>query len=143
MSSNSQASEPRRVIDALVEVIRTNDAEAAAALYSDDVVIHDPLHDVVGHEAAVKAFQAWFDAFKVLSFEVVESITEGSRIAVHWKWRAVHQGEYLGVPPSGKEFEGWHVLICDTKDGKVTRDISCWDCTQFLELQAQGGPPAG
>jgi steroid delta-isomerase-like uncharacterized protein len=136
MSSDSEVSEPRRIIDLLVEAIHTNDPATAAALYSDDVIIHDPLHDVVGHEAAVKAFAAWFDAFKVISFDVVETIAEGTRIAVHWKWKAIHQGEYLGVPPTGKEFNGWHVLICDTRDGKVSRDLSCWDCTQLLELQA-------
>jgi steroid delta-isomerase-like uncharacterized protein len=128
---------PRQVVERLVELFRTNDAELAAEIYAEDVVIDDPMYgeQVAGREAARGAFGDWFRAFRILEFEVVDSIVEGSRIAVHWRWRAVHQGEYLGVPPSGAEFAGWHLMFFDTHDGRISRDLTCWDCTQFFELR--------
>jgi hypothetical protein len=39
----------------------------------------------------------------VIDLTVDETITEGSRTAVRWSWRAVHQGHYLGALPSSKE----------------------------------------
>jgi steroid delta-isomerase-like uncharacterized protein len=136
---------PREVIERLVELFKTNDAERAAEIYAEDVVIDDPMYGerVEGRAAAVAAFGDWFRAFRIVDFELVESVVEGSRIAVHWRWRAVHQGEYLGVPPSGREFDGWHLMLFDTRDGRVTRDLTCWDCTQFFalrELAASGEP---
>ena len=130
---------PEVVVDRLVEAMLANDPVAAAAVYAPDVVIVDPLFDVVGREAAVEAFAAWFDAFRITSLEVVERIVDGSRIAVRWVWTAIHQGDYLGVPASGREFSSWNVIFFDTRDGFVTRDLSTWDCTQYLALKAQTG----
>ena len=108
---------PREVVERLVELFKTNDAQQAAEIYAEDVVIDDPMYDerVEGRAAARTAFGDWFKAFRILDFEVVESIVEGSRIAVHWRWRAVHQGDYLGVPASGREFDGWHLMFFDTR----------------------------
>ena len=67
-------------------------------------MIIDPLFDVVGRDAAVEAFRAWFDAFRITSLEIAERFVDGPRIAVRWEWTGVHQGEYLGMPASGREF---------------------------------------
>ena len=133
------AKDPRAVVDGLVDAFLTNDAAIAAAVYSDDVVISDPMYDrdVHGREAALEAFGSWFKAFHMTHAEIVETIAEGSRIALHWKWKAIHRGEFMGVPPSGVEFDGWHLFFFDTRDGRVTRDLTCWDCTQLLALQEQ------
>src|SRR5438132_1093654 len=81
MSQTPKHPDPRAVVDRLVEAMLKNDPVAAAAVYSEDVVIVDPLFDVVGREAAVTAFAAWFDAFRITSLEVAESVVEDSRIA--------------------------------------------------------------
>jgi steroid delta-isomerase-like uncharacterized protein len=128
---------PAEIIDRLAEAMRANDPHAAAAVYSEDVVIKDPIFDVVGRAAAVEAFAAWFSAFRVLELEIAERIVDGSAIAVRWEWRAIHQGSYLGVPPSGREFASSNVILFDTRDGRVTRDLSTWDCSQYLRLAAQ------
>jgi predicted ester cyclase len=128
---------PSAVVDRLVQAMLKNDPVAAAAVYSEDVVIVDPLFDVVGRDAAVDAFRAWFDAFHITSLEVAEGIIDESRIALRWVWTAIHQGEYLGIPPSGREFSSWNVILFDTRDGYIIRDLSTWDCTQYLKLQAQ------
>jgi steroid delta-isomerase-like uncharacterized protein len=132
---------PGAIIDRLMSAFESNDAEIAAAVYSQDVVITDPMydHDVEGRDAATETFRAWFRAFRMLSTEIVETITQGSRVALYWKWTAVHQGEFMGVPASGKEFDGWHLMFFDTADGHVTRDLTCWDATQLLALQSQAG----
>ena len=90
------ANDPSAVVDRLVEAMLKNDPKSLRAVYSEDVVIVDPLFDVVGRDAAVEAFRAWFDAFRITSLEVVERMVEGSRIALRWVWTRVHQGEYLG-----------------------------------------------
>lgn len=128
---------PVQIVDRLAEAMRANDAEAAAAIYSEDCVISDPLFDVVGRPAAVDAFGAWFDAFRVLELEITERIVDGPRIAVRWDWRAIHQGSYLDIPASNAEFASYNVIFFDTRDGEVTHDLSTWDSAQLLKLSAQ------
>ena len=82
MSQTPKHPDPRAVVDRLVEAMLKNDPVAAAAVYSEDVVIVDPLFDVVGREAAVTAFAAWFDAFRITSLEVAESVVEGCVVLV-------------------------------------------------------------
>jgi steroid delta-isomerase-like uncharacterized protein len=130
---------PVQIIDRLAAAMRANDPEACAAIYSEDVVIIDPLFDVVGRPAAVEAFGAWFAAFRVLDLEITERIVDGSSIAVRWDWRAIHQGAYLDVPASGAEFASYNIIFFETRDGEVTRDLSTWDCSQLLKLIAQQG----
>jgi steroid delta-isomerase-like uncharacterized protein len=130
---------PAQIIDRLAEAMRANDPEACAAIYSDDVVIIDPIFEVVGRAAAVEAFGAYLKAFRILELEITERIADGDRIAVRWDWRAIHQGSYLDVPASNREFSSYNIIFFDTRDGYVTRDLSTWDCTQLLRLAAQGG----
>jgi steroid delta-isomerase-like uncharacterized protein len=131
------ADTPAQIIDRLAAAMRANDPVACSAIYSEDVVIVDPIFNVVGRPAAVEAFTAWFDAFRVLELEITERIVDGDRIAIRWDWRAVHQGGYLDVPASNREFASYNIIFFDTRDGYVTRDLSTWDCSQFIRLAAQ------
>ena len=129
--------DPVEIIDRLAVAVRANDPHACAAIYSEDVVIVDPLFDVTGRDAAVEAFAAWFAAFRVLELEITERIVDGDRIAVRWDWTALHQGAYLDVPASGRVFSSYNIIFFETRDGEVTRDLSTWDCSQLLRLGAQ------
>jgi steroid delta-isomerase-like uncharacterized protein len=128
------SADPRAIVDRLVQAVLTNDADACAAIYSTDCVIVDPHFDIVGREGARDAFRYVFNGFEFRTLEVVEKITEGSRIAVHWKWSGLHKGEYLGIPATNQEFSTWNVIFFETKDGYITRDLSTWDTTQFQAL---------
>jgi steroid delta-isomerase-like uncharacterized protein len=131
--------DPRDVVNRLAQAVLTNDPEKCAAIYSEDCVIIDPQFDIVGRSGAVDAFKYVFNAFRFDSLEVVETIVEGSRIAVHWKWTGFHKGEYLGIPATNKDFSTWNAIFFDTADGYITRDLSIWDTTQFQKLQALAG----
>jgi predicted ester cyclase len=127
--------DPIAVINRLADAIRANDAEAAANTYAEDVILVDPRYNTVGRDGARDAFEYWLGAFEVKSFEIAETIVQGSRVAVHLKWSALHRGEYMGVSATNQLFSGWNVALFDTRDGYVSRDLSVWDCTQLLALQ--------
>jgi steroid delta-isomerase-like uncharacterized protein len=132
--------DPRRVVEELAAAVKANDAARCVAIYSEDCVIIDPLFDnVVGRDAALEAFSAWFDAFEVHDLEVVDTIVEGDRVAVVWRWSGLHKGDYLDVPASGKQLSSWNMILFDTRDGKVTRDLSTWDCGQLRALEQLAG----
>ena len=56
-------------------------------------------------------------------------------VASRSRWQVVHQGEYLGVPPSGKLFETWNIMWLVVRDGKIVSDTSVWDAGELRRLE--------
>ena len=51
------------------------------------------------------ALQTYFDAFPDLRVEVLRQVAEGDTVATHKMFRGTHQGEFLGVQPTGRKVE--------------------------------------
>ena len=41
-------------------------------------------------------------AFPDLEWTIEEQVAEGDKVACSIVWRGTHQGEFLGIPPTGK-----------------------------------------
>lgn len=123
------------VLQSLVEAMRTNSPERVLELYTEDCKVLDPAYELSGHEGMLKALRYFFSAFRIRQIEVVQTIEQGDDLAVIWKWVAVHQGEYLGVPPSGRQIDTWNVMILKIRGDKIASDCSVWDAGQFLRLR--------
>jgi steroid delta-isomerase-like uncharacterized protein len=124
------------LLDHLVEAMAANDAAAVAALYTEDCVIADPVMEISGKDGLLAALRVFLGAFHITSIEVNEVIADGDRMAVRWSWSVVHQGEYLGVPATGKEFHTWNVMLLEVRDGRFCRDTSVWDAGELRRLES-------
>jgi uncharacterized protein (TIGR02246 family) len=123
------------VLDRLVAAMLTNDPGRVAALYSEDCELVDPYTSSVGRPAFLEAVSYFFAAFAVRAVEVLEVLVEGDRMAVWWRWTAVHQGRYLDVDPSGSEFSTVTTMWLTVRDGQIGRDMSVWDAGEYLRLR--------
>ncbi|MCE7735483.1 MAG: ester cyclase [Candidatus Heimdallarchaeota archaeon] len=56
-----------------------------------------------------------------LTFDIVETVAEGDRVIVYYKFKAKHVDMYLGIPGTGKYFStiGFHLFTF--KEGKIYR----------------------
>ena len=84
-------------------------------LYTEDCRLVDPLTETVGREAFLDAVTQFLDAFRIESIHVDEVIEQAPAVAVRWSWTVTHKGEYLGVPPSGRRFETWNVMLLELR----------------------------
>ncbi len=134
-------SQARAILDRLVEAMRSNEPEQVLALYTDDCHVIDPAYDRYGHAAMLEALRYFFGAFRIERIEVVQTIEEGNHLAVVWEWDVIHQGDYLGVAPTGRLFETWNVMILELRGDKIASDRSVWDASQYLRLQAATAAP--
>jgi steroid delta-isomerase-like uncharacterized protein len=128
-------SQALEVLDRLVDAMRSNDPERVLALYTEDCQVIDPAFDERGHAAMRKALRYFFGAFRIERIEVVQTILQGDDLAVVWEWDVIHQGEYLGVPASGRRLETWNVMILRIDGERIASDRSVWDAAQYLRLR--------
>jgi steroid delta-isomerase-like uncharacterized protein len=123
------------LIERLVQAMAANDAAAVAALYTEDCVIADPVMEITGRAGLLEALEVFLGAFHLTSIKVDQVIADGNRMAVRWSWSVIHQGDYLGVPATGKAFDTWNIMLLEVRDGLFSRDTSVWDAGELRRLE--------
>jgi steroid delta-isomerase-like uncharacterized protein len=73
------------------------------------------------------------DAFPDITFELLDHVVEGDKIASRWRATMTHRGEFLGIPATGKRVEIGGMLIARIEDGKYAEVWNNWDSKALLE----------
>jgi predicted ester cyclase len=86
----------------------------------------------------VSPFQSAFPDFQM---EVVELVAEGDTVVGHFKCSGTHRGEWLGVPATGRRFEGVdEIYIFRVEAGKLVSALGVEDnLTRLRQLGIQDG----
>lgn len=100
-------------------------------------------NNYVGHPSEVRGVDGYKQffadlrhAFPDIHFTVDDAIAEGDRVVVRWTARGTHQGEYEGIPATGKRSEFTGVDALRFVDDKATE---CWGQVDMLALLTQLG----
>jgi predicted ester cyclase len=106
----------RRVLE---EVVERGDLDAIDEIYTEDAVEHTPVGDFSGHEEIREGFELTLGAFSDYTVTVDDVIAEGDTVAVRLTERGTHDGEFMGIDPTGREFEIRTMAFLRLEDGKV------------------------
>ena len=84
----------------------------------------DVLDEVAAGRFAAVA-RRWIDpfqgAFPDFTIEIVSLVAEGDTVVGHFKCSGTHEGEWLGIPPTGRRFEGVdEIYIFEVRNGKLS-----------------------
>jgi predicted ester cyclase len=84
----------------------------------------------------VKRFQREFhSAFSDFRISIEDQIAEGDKVVSHYTIRGIHQGDFRGMAPTGKEIELKGVTTFRfSPEGKV---VETWDSYDQLSLMRQ------
>jgi predicted ester cyclase len=63
-------------------------------------------------------------------------IAEGEKVSYRWTARGTHQGEFLGIAPTGKQMTTTGIVIERLTNGKLTEG---WTSSDTLGLMRQLG----
>ena len=105
------------------------DEHVATDYVGHDPATPSPIRGPAGFREFVKTYQ---DAFRDARVTVEEQLAEGDRVATRWSARGIHEGEIMGIPPTGKETTVTGITISRLKDGKVAEDWLNWDALGML-----------
>ena len=67
---------------------------------------------------------------------IEDLIAEGDKVVARWRSRTTHQGEYMGIPPTGKEVEFTGISVYRIEAGKIAES---WTVEDELGLMRQIG----
>lgn len=111
--------------------------------FADDYVGHVPLQpeDAQGPEGFKAMARTYLTAFPDVEASIDDLIVEGDTVAVRYTWNGTHQGEVMGLGPTGRTVEGSGMAFLRFEDGKRVED---WIMEDNLGLMEQLGvfPPS-
>ena len=87
-------------------------------------------------EDSKRFVEMYRNAFPDLHITVEDLIAEGDKVVMRWTARGTHQGELMGVPPSGNRVEVTGINIERLEGGKF---VESWSNYDFLGLMQQIG----
>jgi steroid delta-isomerase-like uncharacterized protein len=102
-----------------------------------DPSIPEPLRGPEGVKEFVSNYRA---AYSDARITVDDQTGEGDKVATRWTGRGTHDGELLGIAPTGKQVTVSGITLSRLKEGKVVEEWTNWDTLGML--QQLGAVPA-
>ncbi len=110
------------------EVFNRGNFDVADAFVAPDFHNHEMGDDAPRGPEAFKAPARWLRrAFPDLHAVLHEVVVEGDLAVGRLTLRGTHQGDYLGVPGTGRSFAVQHVHMYRVRDGQLTEHWACRD----------------
>jgi predicted ester cyclase len=90
----------------------------------------------INREAMEQMLKMFYTAFPDLHHTFEDQIAEGDKVTLRLTFRGTHQGEFQGIPPTGKEIAITAIVIDRIVDGKM---VEHWSNMDSLSLMQQLG----
>ena len=139
MAADENKTVVRRFNEITQQFFRGGDVSGLDEVCAPDFVHHGPgmmPPDLAGLKQMAPIFRTAFPDVELVTEDLV---AEGDRVVDRVTVRGTHQGEFMGIPPSGKRFEMQEIHIARVVDGKIVERWTQFD--MFSLLQQIGGIP--
>jgi steroid delta-isomerase-like uncharacterized protein len=107
--------------------------DAIAEVYADDVIMHEPGEDIVGIEGLAQFVSMMRSAFPDLRITVEDDMAEGDKVVTRWTGQGTHQGELMGIAPTGNQVTMTGITIHRIEDTKIVEEWSNWDALGLMQ----------
>jgi predicted ester cyclase len=101
-------SEAKRVARAFMETYAAGDADGLLACLAEDWVLHERDGSTTSRAAIAEITRSHAESFPEKSFEYLQEVVEGDRVAHHVTFTLIHSGRYRDLEPTGK-----HVVLAE------------------------------
>ena len=139
-TATAQTEANKALVFRLGQVWNQGNLAVADEIFATDFVNHDPsrpdVTDLESYKAEVVNHRTAFPDFRV----VLSMVAEGNKVAARWTATGTHQGEFMGIPPTGKHMTWTGMNIFRLAGGKI---VEVWWIYDTLALMQQLGvmPP--
>jgi steroid delta-isomerase-like uncharacterized protein len=139
--SAAQVTANKATFSRLYDAVNSGDAEVIAKTIDEvvepDLVFHAPVPtDATGVQALKRVWVVLLRAFPDIHVAVEDVIAEGDRVVTRNTVTGTHQGEFLGLPPTGKSVSYNEIFVVRFADGRIAE---IWGVVDALAQMKQLG----
>ena len=136
MSTEQNKALLRRAVEEVFSA--QGDLDVADEIYAPNYVGHNPLdsEDVRGPEGAKEQARMYRSAFPDVRLIIEEQVAEGDKVVTRWIAYGTHQGEMMGIAPTGNQVRVEGITISHIQEGKIVQE---WELFDTLGLMQQLG----
>jgi steroid delta-isomerase-like uncharacterized protein len=141
MSAADATASNRATFSRFHEATNSGDTERISKMIDEivepDVLFHAPLPTgATGAQALKQVWPVLLRAFPDLHIAVEDVIAEGDKVVARQTVTGTHQGEYMGVPPTGKSVTYNEIFILRFANGRIAE---IWGVVDVLSQMKQLG----
>lgn len=127
----------------MYDLINAGDIEAFGDLLADDFVEHEELPGLSPSKDGVKTFfRMQLAAFPDMRMDVQDIVADGAKVVARVRYTGTQQGEFAGMPATGKSVDVQLVdIFAFDGDGRVREHWGVLD--QLTMMQQLGVVPVG
>lgn len=117
------------------EVLNAGNLDLVDELIARTYVSHYPTgYDFGGGPGGVKQIVTAVRAgFPDVHFTVEDLLAEGDKVVGRWTFRGTHQGDFMGILPTGRKVSVMGIAIYRIARGKITEAWVAWDSMGLMQ----------
>ena len=128
------------------DLLSAGDIEGFGALLADDFVEHEETPGLAPtKDGVLEFFRMYRAAFPDLRMDPEDVLASGDKVVARVRATGTHQGEFMGMPPTGKSIDVQLIDILRFDDDGLAREH--WGVVDLMAMMQQlgvvpEGPPA-
>jgi len=132
MSAESNKALSRRLLE---EAFNAGNIDVIDELVTTDFVNHDAAlpEPMIGPDAAKASINGYRTAFPDLRITIEEQIADDQGVATRWSAKGTHEGDLMGMAPTGKQSTVTGITIDRIVDGRIAESWTNWDTLGMLQ----------
>jgi steroid delta-isomerase-like uncharacterized protein len=107
--------------------------DALAEVYANDFILHEASEDIVGIEGLTQFVSMMRSALPDLRITLKDDMAEGDKVVTRWIGQGTHQGELMGIAPTGNQVTITGITIHRIEDTKIVEEWSNWDALGLMQ----------
>lgn len=137
MTATTTGDENKQIVRRFFEeVVTGGNLNLIDELFTEDVIDHTPAGVTHGREAVKELMESLQTAFTDSVVTVEDVIAEGDTVAMRLGYRGTHEGEFMGLEPTDRDFDIEGMVFTRIRDGKIAER---WQRSDMLGLMQQVG----
>ncbi len=138
------AEENKAILRQAYDAINQNNLDALDEVVASDITDHDAgPGQAPGLEGVKQLFSSIHTAFPDFRMNVEDMIAEGEKVVARVSWSGTHQGEFMGIAPTGNRVEVSGIDILRITDGKIAEHWGKFDELGMMQQLGVIEQPSG
>jgi steroid delta-isomerase-like uncharacterized protein len=119
----------------LEEIFAGGNLELVNEIFAPNFVLHDPSvpQQVRGPEGIRQYIAMYRAAYPDTHFTIEDQIAEGDKVVTRWTGQGTHQGELMGVPPTGRRVTVAGIEVDRIAGGKIEETWVSYDALGMMQ----------